>query len=239
MLDASDEEIVRESEIILSIVPPSEALEVGARFAKLMQGGGPCPFFVDCNAIGLSTVARLAHLFENAGDQFVDGAILGYPPRPGGGSPTFYVSGPQAKALLRLNDYGLHVRLLQGPIGAASALKLSYAGITKGLVAAGAAMVLAAERAGAGASLKDELALSQPELLARLTKAFPDMYPKAYRWVEEMHSIATFIGESLPESAIFEGAAGLYARLARAAEESNPDRELIDQFLNRSSPPDA
>ena len=35
-----------------------------------------------------------------------------------------------------------------GPIGAASAMKMSYAGITKGFTALGAAMMLAATRAG-------------------------------------------------------------------------------------------
>ena len=71
-----------------------------------------------------------------------------------------YFSGDAASDLKGLAEYGLDVRIVDGPIGAASALKLSYAGITKGLVAT--AMVLAAEREGAGSALKAELALSQP-----------------------------------------------------------------------------
>ena len=37
---------------------------------------------------------------------------------------------------------------MDGPIGAASAIKMSFGGITKGLIAIGSAMVLAAHRAG-------------------------------------------------------------------------------------------
>ncbi len=64
----------------------------------------------------------------------------------------------------RLNDYGLIVRVLEGPLTAASALKMSYAGITKGFTALGAAMMLAASRGGSAEALKAELAESRPDL---------------------------------------------------------------------------
>ena len=56
-----------------------------------------------------------------------------------------YAAGPHAKEFAKLNDYGLIVRVLDGPLTAASALKMSYAGITKGFTALGAAMMLAAD----------------------------------------------------------------------------------------------
>lgn len=68
-----------------------------------------------------------------------------------------------------------------GPVGAASALKMSYAGITKGIAAVASAMVLGAERAGAGPALRAELAESQPQLLARFATTLPDVIPKAHR----------------------------------------------------------
>ena len=63
-----------------------------------------------------------------------------------------YTSGPDAEASV-LGDRGLDVRVVDGPIGAVSALKMSHAGITKGLTALGAAMMLAATRADAAADL--------------------------------------------------------------------------------------
>jgi len=120
-----------------------------------------------------------------------------------------------------------------GPIGAASALKLSYAGITKGLTAIGAAMILAAERMGAGPALKQELAASQPQILARLSKSLPDMYPKAYRWVDEMRFIAEFVGATFPEAGIFDGAAGLYQRLAKDVAGAGKERTSLNVFLAR------
>ena len=67
--------------------------------------------------------------------------------------PLIYTSGPHAPALEMLAQHGLRVSDLQGPVGAASGLKMSYAGITKGLTALASAMMLAATRFGAASAL--------------------------------------------------------------------------------------
>lgn len=236
MRHAEDDEIVEQAKLILSIVPPAEAKALAERFAALLGRTEHRPVFVDCNAVGVTTVTDIGRTIEAAGGRCVDGAIIGFPPKEDNPGPTLYFSGAAAGELAELRDYGFHVLTIDGPVGAASALKLSYAGITKGLVAIAAAMVLAAERAGAGAALKAELAASQPQLLARFTKTLPDMYPKAYRWVEEMHAISEFIGATYPEAKFFEGAAGLYARLAADVAGAKTECGQIDAFLGSSSP---
>ena len=117
-----------------------------------------------------------------------------------------------------LNDYGLIVRVLQGPLTAASALKMSYAGITKGFTALGAAMMLAASRGGSAEALKAELAESQQPLLGWLSRQVPNMYPKAYRFVAELDEIADFVGDDHPEHAMFAAAARFYERFAEDVE---------------------
>ncbi len=229
MRHADDAEIVDKADVILSIVPPGEALGIARRFAPFLARSSRKPLFVDCNAIDVTTISTIEGVIEAVGASFVDGALIGLPPKGDEKGPALYCAGSAAAPLAALIDYGLDIRLMDGPNGAASALKLSYAGITKGLVAVGAAMILAAERAGAGQALKDELAASQPDLLARFGKSLPDMYPKAYRWVEEMHAIAAFVGPSLPEARVYDAAAGLYERLAGSRE----DTDTIDAFLRR------
>ena len=86
--------------------------------------------FVDCNAVNVETVHRIASIIGSTGAQFVDGEIIGPPPGPQGEPP--YISRPGAPALGALGDLGLKVRIMKGPVGAASALKMSYAGINKG-----------------------------------------------------------------------------------------------------------
>src|SRR4029450_11238249 len=81
---------------------------------------------------------------------FLDAAIIGAPPKPNDAGPSFYASGPHASRFAALKDFGLDVRVLGGPMNAASAVKMSYAGITKGTQALGAAMLLGAARGGTG-----------------------------------------------------------------------------------------
>ena len=231
MQHADDQRLVDEAGVILSIVPPTEANALAERFAARLGRAGHAPLFVDCNAVGVSTMTGIDRVFRRTGARLVDGAIIGFPPKGDDPGPAFYFSGDAASGLKGLADYGLDVRIVDGPIGAASALKLSYAGITKGLVAIATAMVLAAERAGAGSALKAELALSQPQLLARFAKTLPDMYPKAYRWVEEMHAISEFIGADFPEALIYKGAAGLYERMAADVAGDRDACARIDAFL--------
>jgi hypothetical protein len=56
------------------------------------------------------------------------------------------------------------------------------------------------------------------------------MFPKAYRWVEEMRAIEEFVGAAFPESRFYEGAAGLFERLAR--EDAEQERGRSGSFLS-------
>lgn len=210
--------VLAEADIVLSIVPPGEALALAERLAPILARGARRPVYADCNAISPRTAEAVGAVVSGAGLRFVDAGIIGGPPEPGTISPVFYASGPDAATLEVLADHSVRVRVLDGPIGAASGLKMSYAGITKGTTALAAAMVLAATRFGAADDLRRELAESQPDLLARFERALPDMVPKAYRWVAEMKEIATFTGEDGASRQVYEGIANLYDRLARDQE---------------------
>jgi hypothetical protein len=108
---------------------------------------------------------------------------------------------------------------------------MSYAGITKGFTALGAAMMLAATRGGSAAALKAELAESQQPLLAWLTRTEPAMYGKAYRYVAELDEIAAFVGPDHPESAMLSAAARLYERIAKDFDGEKEEIGAIDRFF--------
>jgi 3-hydroxyisobutyrate dehydrogenase-like beta-hydroxyacid dehydrogenase len=200
------------ADIILSIVPPSEAPAVAATVADI-AASRPGRLYADCNAVSPQTMQDVARLFIGTRDRVVDAGIIGGPPKAGART-VIYAAGPDAEALSVLGERGLDVRIVDGPIGAASALKMSYAGITKGLTALGATMMMAATRSGAAADLAAELRTSQPQLLAWLIRSVPAMLPKAYRFDGEMSEIAEFIGEPEAGGDIYEGMARLYRTIA-------------------------
>lgn len=229
MADAPDEQIVA-ADIILSILPPGEAVALAERFAPALRAAPKKPIYVDCNAVSPGTVLRVARVIEETAATFVDGGIIGGPPSPGSKATKIYLSGAAAAKVAELERYGLTMPVQPGPIGAASAMKLSYAGITKGFQALGAAMMLASTRAGTADDLKRELLSSQPALFGWLTRQMPKMYSKAYRWVAEMQEIAEFVGEDHAARQYFEAAAQLYARIAVDWDGQRTETGALDAF---------
>jgi 3-hydroxyisobutyrate dehydrogenase-like beta-hydroxyacid dehydrogenase len=222
-------EIMR-ADFLLSIVPPAEALALAESLAPRLAARSHRMVYVDCNAVSPRTVRKIGDALERV--TFVDAGIIGLPPQRGEKGPTIYASGNAAARFGELAEYGLSIKVLDGPIGAASALKMSYAGITKGLSGLGAAMLLAASREGAAEALRAELQESQPALLARFVKALPQMYSKAHRWVAEMEEIAEFLGEDKAAATMFGGLARLYERLATDYGGQKGEIGAIESFLS-------
>jgi len=234
MAAASDEEIAA-TDFILSILPPGDALSFAQRFVPALKASNSKPVFVECNAINPVTVERVAAAIAPTDCPFVDAGIIGQPPKPGDAGPRFYASGTAAPRFAALREYGLDVRVLDGAMSAASALKMSYAGITKGTQAIGAAMMLAATRAGSADALFAELQSSQKELFPWLKRQLSMMPPKAYRWVAEMQEIADFVGEDPTAHELYEGAAHFYERLAEDFESDKKDVSALTAFLGKGS----
>ena len=133
---AADDATIANADIILSIVPPGEALALAEHLATLITKNAKKPVIVDCNAVNVDTIRKIEDIVLSSGAHFVDAAIIGFPPKPGTKSPAFYLSGDDAKDVAVLGDLGLDIRIIDGPVGAASALKMAYAGINKGITGA-------------------------------------------------------------------------------------------------------
>ncbi len=221
------------AELVLSILPPGEAESLARNLAPALAARAGSVVFADCNAISPATMQRIAASLP--GVRVADIGIIGGPPRGEDAGPRLYASGEAAAALLALRDHGIDLRPIEGGIGAASALKMSYAGITKGLTALGSTMALGAAQAGAAEALRAELAASQPDVLRFLQRSVPDMFPKAYRWVAEMEEISAFLGAS-PAAPIYTGVARLYEAIAADEQVPSPDGPVarLARFYRRT-----
>src|SRR5580704_1653483 len=122
-----DNSLVRGANFVLSIVPPGVAVDVAERLRGPVSRADERPVYVECNAISPATCRRIGDLFHAS--SFIDAGIIGGPPVAGtqdpAKGPRFYASGEFASELMRLAKYGLDIAVLDGPVGAASALKLA------------------------------------------------------------------------------------------------------------------
>ena len=201
--------LVREADIILSILPPAQAEQAAQKIARTLAETNADLIYADCNAISPETVCRIGEIITSAGGRFVDASIIGPPPR-NRGSTRFYASGPHVNTLETLNQFGLDVRSLGEEIGLASAIKMCYASLTKGLTALCTELLTAAEVMGVMNALKVELQMSQSALFKRMEQTVPMMPPKSQRWIGEMEEISdTFAHVGLTPK-ILAGAADMY-----------------------------
>ncbi len=235
MADASDAALAG-CDMLLSIVPPAQADGLVERFLPLLRARDAKPLFVDANALNPASKKRLAARLAQAGCDMVDGAIIGPPPKGDVRVTTTFLSGPRARDAAILDVPGCGATVLDGDVGAASALKMCYGGINKGVVGLATALLRAAHRHGAADALRAEMQRSMPDLFARYGRQIPDMVPKAYRWVAEMEEIAAFLGEDDASGAqLFEGMAGLFAHVAADREAGGQDIAILERAVTPGS----
>ncbi|MBO0738062.1 MAG: NAD(P)-dependent oxidoreductase [Alphaproteobacteria bacterium] len=233
MTPAADErQLLAGADFFLSILPPGEAEALAHRLAQPLAALDKKPAYIDCNAVSPQTAMRIGDIIAPSGADFVDAGIIGGPPRPGY-SPTIYASGPTASQTAVLRDWGIDWRVIDGPVGAASGLKMSYAGITKGTTAIASAMMLGAARFGCAEALIAELSESQPGLLGQFRNSIPRMYDKAYRWVAEMEEISDFLEQNPPSRDIYDAISRLYGYLAEAEAEAERGPQNAVRTLDR------
>jgi 3-hydroxyisobutyrate dehydrogenase-like beta-hydroxyacid dehydrogenase len=212
---ADDHTLVREADIFLSIMVPSQAYACAARIAAAMRATQTRLLFVDCNAIAPRSMEAIEHIIHEAGVECIDGSIIGPPPQIGKTNTRIYVSGSSAQRLTILNEYGLNIQVLGPHVGQASGLKMCYAAVTKGLTALATEALTAGQALGLTTALFNELRDSQNGLFQWFERQVPTMPPKASRWVGEMEEIAqTFADVGLPPQ-IMEGAAAMYRMVTR------------------------
>ena len=90
--------LVAECDVVLSVMNPGAALDFAREAANALRASGRHTLIVDCNAIAPDTVHEIAGMVEQAGGRFLDGGIIGPPPR-GKAKTNLYVSGPGAADL--------------------------------------------------------------------------------------------------------------------------------------------
>ncbi len=226
--DAPDlETLLTHADLLLSILPPGRALAQAEAVAAAMKGTGAAPVYVDCNAISPELTKTVGEVITSAGAPYIDAGIIGL--APGKGPATrFYVSGPDTKPMEALNGKGIEVHALGSEIGAASGLKMCYAGLTKGRWTLQTAVLLAAEQLGLSEALKQEFEFSQQAEYAVMSERIPRLPADSGRWIAEMEEIAATFADAGVPSGFHEGAAEIFRVLAKTPF-ANETRETIDE----------
>ncbi len=225
-LDSLDA-VATEASLVLSILPPASAMGLARDMAAAMERSGARPVYVDCNAISPGTARDIANVIEAVGAPFIDAGIIGTKPGIGPG-PRFYVSGADTAPMQALDGKGFQVLGLGPEPGRASAIKMCYAGLTKGTWTLHTAVLLAAEAQGLTAELRAEFEYSQGQALAQMEARVPRLPADSGRWIGEMEEIAKTFADAGVTPGFHEGAAEIF-RLLSQTPFASETREIIDE----------
>lgn len=209
----SMDRLVAACDMILSVLNPGAAVDKAREVAAALGKTGKKTVFADCNAVSPQTGHEIDAIIRAAGGIFIDAGIIGSPPR-GKSRTRLYVSGPDAALFTQISHPNLQVRVVSDRIGDASAVKMCYGAVTKGAVALGVELLIAARKLGVEQVLDTELRESLGDIRHWILDRTPTMPSKAYRWVPEMLEIAkTFEGVDLTPRILL-GAADMFEHIA-------------------------
>ena len=206
------DELVKSSDLILSILVPSEALSFAQDVAESLVRTDSQAAVADCNAVSPATGIKISEIISAAGGKFIDAGIIGGSPRSGA-TPRFYASGEHAHILGELDGKGIEVPVMDGPIGRASALKMVYAALSKGAAALYASTLMTAKSLDIYGDLIQELEQSQAGTLKAMGSV-NSISTKAFRWIGEMEEIAATFGDAGTSSHTHKGAAETFQTIA-------------------------
>jgi 3-hydroxyisobutyrate dehydrogenase-like beta-hydroxyacid dehydrogenase len=180
----SVKELVRTSDLILSICPPAIAEAVAEEvFAEGFDG-----VFVEANAISPERMRRIAEL----GPRVVDGSVIAAK------GMHLYLAGRDANEVAALfADSDVRAIPLDAEVGAASALKMAFGGWNKIGIALTAQAHAIAGAYGVQGWLEEEGV--PPDRLPRVAD-------RAWRWAPEMEEVAATclergLGDEIPRAA--------------------------------------
>ena len=207
--------VVADSDVVLSIVPPSEAGATAAAIAAAAGRTGSHPLVADWNAVSPATVRELNQLLAEAGLELVDGSISGGPPRSDYRTRVYF-SGASAARLAASAPPWLDARLVGDEVGLASAVKMCTASMYKGSSAVLAHALLTAHAHGVLPQVLDDLGDSFPTQIDRAARQLAVSATKADRYVGEMREIAATQATVGLTPALFEAMAEVWEALARS-----------------------
>jgi 3-hydroxyisobutyrate dehydrogenase-like beta-hydroxyacid dehydrogenase len=201
--------MVGQCAVVVSLCPPGNAVEVARDVAK----EGFTGLYVDANATSPAAAEWMRGIITDAGGKFVDGSVVG-PPPVAGGTTRLFLSGPRAESVAELFDGTTLAAIPVGTrIGAASAVKMAYAGWTKATSALLLALRSYAQAWDVEDALVEEWERSLPELPDRSTDVAETVHRKAWRFVDELRFVADAMAESGLPPGFHTAAADVYAAL--------------------------
>lgn len=225
------------ADAVLSLVTADQAHAAANSVAEHMP---PRAFFFDGNSCAPDTKRKSATAINNAGGRYIDMAIIA-PVHPALNRVPVLLSGEfvqAAKAIVKLLD--LSAKPVKGPVGTASAIKMTRSVMMKGLEALMIECVLAGRKAGVEDIVLDSLEATYPGFgwKDRAAYMFERVMTHGIRRAAEMREVAITVDDLDLNGTMAHATVDWHQRIGDLAFETSglenkAYQELADMVLER------
>lgn len=228
------------ADMIISLVPPGNAVAMAQRCATELRGltpqpGRRRPLYLEANSVSPGTARQVAAIVEDAGAACVDATMIG-PASQVGNKTLMVVSGPEACKVAHLIGHAIELRIVGDEIGQASSLKMLIAFQTKAVAALGMEMLSAAAKVDQEHILRQMMERFYPETADFLDRNLPTYVRHAARRVDELREVEEWLREIGHDAAMVEAARTVIEKMARLHWNSNrtwTSHSIIERMVNR------
>jgi 3-hydroxyisobutyrate dehydrogenase-like beta-hydroxyacid dehydrogenase len=228
------QDAIHQVDILISCVPPAQAVAVAGDIASLRARDSRPALYVDLNSIAPSTVRRVEQQLVGHGLTFADATIQGSAHRLADRAILF-ASGPGAAAVIEIFTPFLRTQFLGDTVGEASAMKMLLAGISKTLVATLVEVGCAAARRGMLDEFVQACRWLYPGVLQPVARMLPAHAQHAARRADEVAEIASFFSALGLQPRVVGATGQVLAAMAAASPSAmaSPRAPTIEELLAR------
>lgn len=187
--------LAESTRVILSVVTAASAVEAAGSVAADLT---PDHLFVDGNSVSPATKKQIAATIGSGSGRFVEASIMA--PVPGADHKVpILLNGPSASALTSaLAPYRMRLDVMDGPVGAAAAVKMCRSIVIKGMEALLLECSLAAGEFGAADRVFSSLTETYPGMDWRKTASYMigRVMEHGERRAHEMEEVASMLREA-------------------------------------------
>jgi 3-hydroxyisobutyrate dehydrogenase-like beta-hydroxyacid dehydrogenase len=209
------DDVVSVADVIVSIGPPSAAVQMADAIVDASARRQARPLVVDLNAISPNTVRRIQDRVSAAGLELLDGSVSGPPPSPTSVTH-LYLSGRSGQRLAALPSPWLATHVVGSEVGLASAVKMCTASVYKGF----SCLLLQALQTACAHGVADVvIADLEHDFGGQLTGVASRIAlaaAKSDRYPAEMREIAETQASAGGDPGVFRAIAGAYEHVARS-----------------------
>ncbi|WP_139259601.1 NAD(P)-dependent oxidoreductase [Chryseobacterium sp. OV279] len=226
------QDAIEQADVVLALTKPEGSLTMAEHFISCLKTTSNRPLYVDLNSNTPALASSIEKLFSAVDVPFVNGAVMGAS-RDVPDHAVFLVSGPYRHLFINLFASVFKIKDAGEKIEAASAYKLLFSMVNKGMNALFFETMTAAAHFGILDELNESLQAFLPGTYQDLIKTTPTYPQHISRRIDEMKGLADMLkNENLPH-AIASGTAETFERVSESDIFTNEKPEgVTETFQN-------